>query len=55
MNALISLCVLLSGYGFGYDGSQDDKHYFHVTTPTTEYGFVLEESGVTCDVVNQKS
>lgn len=54
MNAILALCVLLSGYGFGYDGTEENKHYFHVSTPTTDYGFVLEESGVTCDIVSLK-
>lgn len=54
MNALIAICVLLSGYGVGYDGAEDNKHYFHVSTPQADYGFVLEESGVYCDVVSRK-
>lgn len=52
MNALISLWIILSG--FGYDGSVDGKHYFHFSTPKADYGFVLDESGVTCDVVSEK-
>lgn len=54
MNALVALCILLSQYGAGYDGTVDSKHYFHVTTPTTDYGFVLEGSGIYCDTVWQK-
>lgn len=52
MNALISLWIILSG--FGYDGSVDGKHYFHVSTPKADYGFVLEGSEIYCDVVSQK-
>lgn len=55
MNALISLCILLFGYGAGYDGTQDNKHYFHLSTPKADYGFVLDESGITCDVVCEKN
>lgn len=54
MNALLSLWIIISGYGFGYDGSQDNKHYFHVSTPKADYGFVLEDSGVSCDIVSLK-
>lgn len=54
MNLILALCVLLSGYGIGYDGTEEDKHYFHVSTPTNDYGFVLDDSGVYCDLVSHK-
>ena len=54
MNLILSIICLLSQYGIGYDGTEDNKHYFHVSTPKADYGFVLEDSGLSCDLVNLK-
>lgn len=55
MNALIALCVLLSNYGFSYDGLHDSKHYFQINTPEADYGWVLSEKELYCDVVYYKN
>lgn len=50
MNAIFAILAILSSC-CGYDGSQENKHYFHLSTPKADYGFVLDESGVSCDTV----
>lgn len=51
---LLFISLFSSGFGFGYDGTEDDKHYFQVNTPEADYGFVVDKSNVYCDVVVQK-
>jgi hypothetical protein len=53
MNLLLTL--VLSGYGFGYDGSEQNNHYFHVNTPNADYGIVVSDQEIYCDVVSIKS
>lgn len=52
---MILILALLAGYGFSYDGFQDNKHYFQINTPEADYGWVLSESELYCDVINQRN
>lgn len=55
MNAI--LAIVLSGYGFWYDGYESHKYYFEVNTPSADYGLVLdmtETPKVYCDVIAEK-
>jgi hypothetical protein len=53
MNSFLLLCAM--GFGFGYDGCEDQKHYFQVITPSKDYGFVVGKDGFYCDVVYLKN
>jgi len=56
MNLILSL--VLSGYGFAYNGCEGRNYYFEVNTPKIDYGFVVEMTEtpkVYCDVISQKS
>lgn len=54
MNLILTLCVILSQYSAGYDGTEEGRHYFHISTPEADYGLVLDDSGVNCDVIHLK-
>lgn len=55
MQAIMLLCLIWnSGYGVGYDGCDDKQHYFHVSTPKADYGIVVSEKEIYCDVVSLK-
>ena len=49
------LTVLLAGYGLSYDGLHESKHYFQVNTPNADYGWVLSESELYCDIIFQRT
>jgi hypothetical protein len=53
MTAILTL--VLCGYGFSYDGFLDNKYYFQVNTPDTDYGIVVSEKGIDCDMVFHKN
>lgn len=52
MNFVFAL--LLAGYGIGYDGYEGEKHYFQINTPTADYGIVVSDKEIYCDVVSHK-
>lgn len=45
------LLLMLTGYGFSYDGCVDDKYYFQINTPKTDYGIVVSADEVYCDTI----
>ena len=49
------LTVLLAGYGLSDDGLHESKHYFQVNTPNADYGWVLSESELYCDIIFQRN
>ena len=49
------LFLVLSGYGIGYDGFEDNKHYFQINTPSVDYGIVVSEKGIDCDMIYCKN
>lgn len=51
---MIFLALLMAGYGIGYDGCEGNDHYFHVNTPAADYGIVVTEKEIYCDVVVEK-
>jgi hypothetical protein len=53
MNILLILAAM--GYGIGYDGFEDNKHYFQINTPKTNYGIVVSEKGIDCDMIYYKN
>jgi hypothetical protein len=46
--------LLLAGYGFGYDGQEGREIYFHISTPTADYGIVVSEKEIYCDAIAEK-
>ena len=56
MNLLIVILSIVSQYGFHYDGFSEQKHYFQVNTPDTDYGFVMDTQTkeIYCDLVYTK-
>ena len=51
---MIFLAILMSGYGIGYDGYEANKYYFQVNTPKADYGIVVTEKEIYCDVMVEK-
>lgn len=49
------LLVFLFGYGFTYDGYVDNKYYFQINTPKTDYGIVVSEKEIYCDTIFHKN
>jgi hypothetical protein len=56
MNLIVTLLCILSQYGFSYDGKEENKHYFQVNTPDTDYGFVMDTKTkeIYCDTIYTK-
>lgn len=50
------LLVFFLGYGIGYDGCEENKIYFHVNTPSADYGFIVQdkEPVIYCDIISIK-
>lgn len=48
------LLILLSGYGVSYDGYEDQKHYLQINTPSVDYGIIVSEDGIECDMIFYK-
>ncbi len=43
------------GYGVGYEGYSENKHYFGVYTPDAEYGWVVTEKEIYLDTIFEKN
>lgn len=43
--------IMLSGYGVGYEGYNDNKLYVGVYTPSVEYGYVITEKEIYLDTI----
>lgn len=43
--------IMLSGYGVGYEGYDNNKLYVGVYTPSVEYGYVITEKEIYLDTI----
>lgn len=51
---ILGLILFLSNYGASYDGFSENKHYFQINTPKADYGIVLEDMNLYCDMIVEK-
>ena len=50
-----AFCLMVMGYGFGFEGVEGDRVYLGTYTPTHEYGWVVEDGEIWLDVVMEKN
>lgn len=51
---LAIIILIMSGYGFGYEGYENGKLHVGLYTPRVEYGYVISDKEIYLDTVFEK-